>query len=84
DLHYPAAWIAQVLTDAAMTHVVTRGELAPSTALPAGIAAIDLDTVREGETLASAAIAVDPDAPAVILYTSGSTGRPKGIVNSQR
>jgi amino acid adenylation domain-containing protein len=82
DLHYPAAWIANVMEDAAVSAVIGRFDAEADALVPAGIQRIDIALRTFGDVHLDAAS--DSDAPAFVLFTSGSTGRPKGIVNSER
>jgi amino acid adenylation domain-containing protein len=79
DLHYPKAWIANVLADAKPGAVIAD-ETQTDELLPPDIRWIAVRGIAEIHPLEQSG----PDAPAVVLFTSGSTGRPKGIVNSQR
>ncbi len=82
DLHYPQAWLRDVIADSGMAAVIGRFDDADAAALvPAGVRRIDLAEGADADAMLSPA---GPDAPAFVLFTSGSTGRPKGIVNSQR
>jgi amino acid adenylation domain-containing protein len=84
DLHYPRAWLSDVIADAGIAALVGRFD-DPETAqiAPAGVKRIDLRDRASG-AVAREPSPVGPDDPAFVLFTSGSTGKPKGIVNSQR
>ena len=80
DPEYPAERLAAMLEDAAPSVVITRSDLEPVLApLPAGVAAICLDTaVAELEAQSPS----PPELPAstgddlaYVIFTSGSTGR---------
>ena len=83
DLHYPKAWIADLLASAGVAAVIGRFDGEARDLVPSGLARIDIaklpDKVRDGRYTS-----VGPDEPALVIFTSGSTGKPKGIVNSQR
>jgi acyl-coenzyme A synthetase/AMP-(fatty) acid ligase/thioesterase domain-containing protein/acyl carrier protein len=80
DLHYPKAWLANVIADAGMAAVVGHKDEAADLA-PPGVRWIDVkDRVASDAALAP----LGASDPAFVLYTSGSTGKPKGIVNSQQ
>jgi acyl-coenzyme A synthetase/AMP-(fatty) acid ligase/thioesterase domain-containing protein/acyl carrier protein len=83
DLHYPKAWLSQVMTSAGLAAVIGRFSGEADGLVPEGAARIDLDTLAD-EAPDFAATPAGPDDPAIVIFTSGSTGSPKGIVNSQR
>ncbi|MEV6561061.1 amino acid adenylation domain-containing protein [Nocardia sp. NPDC051756] len=86
DPDHPAERIAHILDTAQPACVVTTS--ADAVALPAGVAAVAIDTadlsrfdgapVRKDELLRP----VSPQNPAYVIFTSGSTGRPKGVAVS--
>jgi acyl-coenzyme A synthetase/AMP-(fatty) acid ligase/thioesterase domain-containing protein/acyl carrier protein len=83
DLHYPRAWIVDVMEDACMSAVIGYfGVEEVAGLVPPGVKKIEL-AVPETDS-AFEPIPLGVDAPEIVIYTSGSTGRPKGIVNSQR
>jgi len=85
DLHYPKAWLADVVKDCGMAAVVGRFDDAEAAALvPDGVRRIDLSRPLPYAAATAPLTPCGPDEPAFVLFTSGSTGRPKGIVNSQR
>ncbi|MFJ8912672.1 amino acid adenylation domain-containing protein [Amycolatopsis sp. NPDC102389] len=75
DPDLPAARLAQLVTEAGVTVVLTRGSARDvAAALPGTV--LDADLVPDAE----AELAVPSgDSLAYVLYTSGSTGRPKGV-----
>ena len=82
DLHYPRAWLGDVMADSNMAAVIGRFDDRDCADLvPDGVRRIDLAALPGGQAAFAAA---GPDDPAIVLFTSGSTGKPKGIVNSQR
>ncbi|HEX6685974.1 MAG TPA: amino acid adenylation domain-containing protein [Candidatus Limnocylindrales bacterium] len=76
DPEYPAARLAQMLTDSGATVVVTRPDLAaplPEWAVTVLTGDSDEDGAGDGEN-------ANPDGDvAYVIYTSGSTGVPKGV-----
>lgn len=84
DLHYPRAWIVDVMNDAGMSAVIGYfGKPDTADLVPPAVKMIELDELRGGDA-SFAPAPMGADDPALVIYTSGSTGRPKGIVNSQR
>ncbi len=83
DLHYPKAWLSEVMTGAGLAAVVGRFAGDAASLVPEGVARIDLDTLPD-DAPDFAFTPAGPDDPAYVIFTSGSTGTPKGIVNSQR
>ena len=76
DPAYPVARLEQIIADAGLAGLVTRGELAerlPDSNLPC----IDMDRLRVGDE--GRLPEVSPNEPAYVIFTSGSTGRPKGV-----
>lgn len=83
DLHYPRAWLQDVMGESRMAAVIGRFDDPESEGIvPDGVRRIDLS--QSSPAQAAAEPNPDVDAPALVLFTSGSTGKPKGIVNSQR
>jgi len=83
DLHYPRAWLVDVMDDACMSAVIGYfGEADVADLVPPGVKKIELDAPHGDAAFEPQP--PGPDDPAIVIYTSGSTGRPKGIVNSQR
>ena len=83
DLHYPKAWLSQVMAGAGLAAVIGRFDGEAAALVPEAVARIDLNALpadAPGFTFTPAG----PDDPAIVIFTSGSTGVPKGIVNSQR
>jgi acyl-coenzyme A synthetase/AMP-(fatty) acid ligase/thioesterase domain-containing protein/acyl carrier protein len=83
DLHYPKAWLADVLASARGAAVVASFEGEAASLVPQDAIRIDLDTLPPAPANYRFT-PTGPDTPALLIHTSGSTGRPKGIVNSQR
>jgi amino acid adenylation domain-containing protein len=83
DLHYPRAWLLDVMEDACMSAVIGYfGDADCAALVPPAVKKIELANIGSGADFEPMPLA--PDDPAIVIYTSGSTGRPKGIVNSQR
>ncbi|MGH3925117.1 MAG: non-ribosomal peptide synthetase, partial [Pseudonocardiaceae bacterium] len=93
DPDYPIQRLADMLTDAAPTCLITTTDILPG--LPvAGVPSLAIDAAGTGELLAAASDQDPTDAdrvlplvpwhPAYVIYTSGSTGRPKGVVVTHR
>jgi amino acid adenylation domain-containing protein len=87
DPLYPAARLADLLTDAEAGLILTSGRYRSAAERAAGHAALpiidtdDLDPAAPGDDLG---LRISPDAIAYMLYTSGSTGRPKGVIQKHR
>ncbi|WP_344681211.1 amino acid adenylation domain-containing protein [Saccharopolyspora taberi] len=82
---FPDGRIRQMLADADVRVVLTRGSLADR--VDTGVPVVRLDEVTEAlkdypDT--NPARVSDPRHPAYIIYTSGSTGTPKGVVVEHR
>ncbi|KMT52100.1 peptide synthase, partial [Pseudomonas fildesensis] len=78
DPQYPRERLAHMLEDSGVRLVLTQSHV--PMALPAGVAALAIDTVSlasyaEGNLSAT----VSPHNLAYVIYTSGSTGKPKGV-----
>ncbi len=85
DLHYPHAWLVDVIADSRMTAVIGRfGESETDALVPTHVQRIDLSALACSRTSDAVFSPAAVDEPALVLFTSGSTGKPKGIVNSQR
>lgn len=82
DLHYPKAWIANVVEDAGMAAIIGRFDGETDALVPPGV--IRIEVAAAADVTDISATARGADEPAFVLFTSGSTGRPKGIVNSER
>lgn len=83
DLHYPRAWLVDVMDDACMSAVIGHfADAETADLVPPAVKKIELDNIATDTPFAP--MPLGPDEPAIVIYTSGSTGRPKGIVNSQR
>ncbi|MEQ1802722.1 MAG: amino acid adenylation domain-containing protein, partial [Gammaproteobacteria bacterium] len=81
DPDYPAARLAYMATDAALSGLIVNA--ATRGVLDVAAVRIDLDAQRAAIDALPAAdpvVRVEPGDPAYVLYTSGSTGRPKGVV----
>jgi len=83
DLHYPRAWLADVLARAGVAAVIADFAGEANELVPSGLARIDV-AARPGDPAGCEFTPAGPDDPAIVIFTSGSTGKPKGIVNSQR
>lgn len=83
DLHYPRAWIADVLASAGIAAVIADFGGEAADLVPSGITRIGIAAAKDGPAVCEFTPA-GPDDPAIVIFTSGSTGKPKGIVNSQR
>ncbi len=82
DPGYPHDRLSFIITDTAMTIVVTQSKLV--TKLPehqAKIVCIDreLPTNQESQLVPNLTRAIQPHHLAYVMYTSGSTGQPKGV-----
>jgi amino acid adenylation domain-containing protein len=87
DPEYPAARLAQMLTDAAPVMVLTHKRL--HARLPQTRHMLSLEAPELHATLAQAPThnppcRLRPSHPACVIYTSGSTGMPKGVVITHR
>lgn len=83
DLHYPRAWLVDVMDDACMSAIIGRfGDGDAARLVPPAVKKIELGKIPNDAVFEP--MPLGPDDPAIVIYTSGSTGRPKGIVNSQR
>jgi amino acid adenylation domain-containing protein len=85
DLGHPAARNTEIVSDSAITAVLTTAPDHPAAPpLPPHVARLDTAALmRKPPPPGFAPLPSDPRGPAAILYTSGSTGRPKGVVNSE-
>jgi hypothetical protein len=86
DPDYPADRVAFVLSDAAVSAVVTRTTLIDGLGDYAG-PVVDVDADRAAilaQDASDPGVQVTPDSVAYVIYTSGSTGRPKGVVVPHR
>jgi amino acid adenylation domain-containing protein len=80
DPTYPRERQAFMLTDAAVSVLVTQESLLGSGLEAPRIVCIDRDWEEiAAEPGVPSAVAPDPDALAYVIYTSGSTGNPKGV-----
>ncbi len=85
DRGYPAERINLMLTDAALSSVITVSALQDR--LPAGARnVVELDNLLELKRESSTALpdSVSSEQTAYVIYTSGSTGGPKGVEGSHR
>ncbi len=79
DPGYPVTRNAAILTDAAVSAVLTTRAL--ESQLPTGGAtAVCMDSLSQWPANRDELPSLDPDHAVYVLYTSGSTGRPKGVV----
>jgi amino acid adenylation domain-containing protein len=82
DPTYPSARIAQVLEDADLTALITRGEIVDRLPTPTppivDLAAASL--LIDAESAEPLGVEVGPQEVAYVIFTSGSTGRPKGVM----
>ncbi len=77
--------IAHIVTDAEPIAVVTSASAVADALFPSGVTLWDVDGLTRSafaQREARNRIALDGDAPALIVYTSGTTGRSKGAVLS--
>ncbi|KRC74191.1 hypothetical protein ASE30_28215 [Achromobacter sp. Root83] len=82
DAELPAERVAYMLRDSGVTRVVSDGATLAGLALPAGVQALDLDTlVLADEPDHNPDVVLHPEHLAYVIYTSGSTGKPKGAAN---
>ena len=80
DPTYPRERQAFMLTDAAVSVLVTQESLLDAGLEAPRIVCIDRDWEEiAAESGLAPAVAPDPDALAYVIYTSGSTGNPKGV-----
>jgi amino acid adenylation domain-containing protein len=80
DPTYPRERQAFMLTDAAVSVLVTQERLLDAGLEASQIVCIDRDwDTIAAESAQAPAVAADPDALAYVIYTSGSTGNPKGV-----
>lgn len=93
DPGYPPARLTGIMTDAALTVVLTQRAIAPKLALPAGTHCVLLDDEASWSDDTGPSLLPDgmgalppqhlaPQHLATMIYTSGSTGTPKGAANS--
>ena len=81
DPQYPAAYLEQILRDAAPRCVLTHGTLADEL----GLTALRLDDACISTALSTAPeVKIHPEQLAYVMYTSGSTGGPKGVMVPHR
>ena len=82
DPEYPAERLAHMVEDSGAQLVLTQAHLRGALALPAGVAALELQAGEDwlaefdGDNLDNLAA---PGNLAYVIYTSGSTGKPKGV-----
>jgi len=80
DPTYPRERQAFMLTDAAVSVLVTQERLLDAGLDAPSIVCIDRDWEEiAAESGQASEVATDPDALAYVIYTSGSTGNPKGV-----
>ncbi|NWB99026.1 amino acid adenylation domain-containing protein, partial [Pseudomonas gingeri] len=80
DINAPAERQAFMLQDSAARQVLTLS----SSAVPEGIARVDLDTLVLEVDTPNLALDASSESVAYIMYTSGSTGTPKGVLVPHR
>ncbi|KRC86380.1 hypothetical protein ASE30_05425 [Achromobacter sp. Root83] len=82
DAELPAERVAYMLRDSGVTRVLSDGAALAGLGLPAGVQALDLDTLAlADEPDHNPDVVLHPEHLAYVIYTSGSTGKPKGAAN---
>jgi amino acid adenylation domain-containing protein len=81
DPTYPAAYLRQIVVDAAPCLIITTAELRHL--LPESSRILDLETIASQQVV-GIPISAHPDQLAYVTYTSGSTGKPKGVMVPHR
>ncbi len=81
DAGYPSARLAQLLEDADLSALLTRGDLLAA-GLPGAICLDAAPLADQPET--NLGLASEPGHLAYVIFTSGSTGRPKGVQVERR
>ncbi len=85
EVTWPPARIAQVLTQAQVSYVLTTPTLCAQQSWPPSVTPLPVDPARLPPVVAPPAPpAVPLEAVAYVIFTSGSTGTPKGVTLSHR
>ncbi|MGS0897011.1 amino acid adenylation domain-containing protein [Burkholderia stagnalis] len=81
DPEYPRERLSYMMEDSGIALLLTQARVRERLSVPAGVVALDLDTLDVSTEAATAPdVAVHGEQIAYMIYTSGSTGRPKGVM----
>ncbi|WP_218147796.1 amino acid adenylation domain-containing protein [Nitrosomonas sp. Nm166] len=80
DIDYPADRLAFMITDSALSLLITQSKVLPKLKFDITVPTFLVDTAKfETESVLNPEISVHEHNLAYIIYTSGSTGLPKGV-----